>query len=54
MLSTASSPSTNSDVPEKPPPPYPGVGIAHQQHLAHSQNVQMGGNCPFGRFGKFI
>ena len=41
MLSTASSPSTNSDVPEKPPPPYPGVGIAHQQHLAHSQNVQI-------------
>lgn len=25
--STASSPSTNSDVPDKPPPPYPGRGI---------------------------
>lgn len=24
MLSTASSPSTNSDIPDKPPPPYPG------------------------------
>ncbi|XP_052087631.1 serine/threonine-protein kinase LATS1-like [Mytilus californianus] len=29
MLSTASSPSTNSDVPDKPPPPYPGRHLAH-------------------------
>ncbi|KAH9488777.1 Serine/threonine-protein kinase lats1 [Bulinus truncatus] len=27
VLSTASSPSTNSDIPDKPPPPYPGRGI---------------------------
>lgn len=37
MLSTASSPSTNSDIPDKPPPPYPGPGwgMAHPQHLVH-------------------
>ncbi|KAI8792121.1 Serine/threonine-protein kinase lats1 [Biomphalaria glabrata] len=27
ILSSASSPSTNSDIPEKPPPPYPGRGV---------------------------
>ncbi|CAL1528930.1 unnamed protein product [Lymnaea stagnalis] len=27
VLSTASSPSTNSDIPDKPPPPYPGRGM---------------------------
>ncbi|ELT98411.1 hypothetical protein CAPTEDRAFT_203671, partial [Capitella teleta] len=27
VISTTSTPSTNSDIPDKPPPPYPGLGV---------------------------
>lgn len=50
MLSTASSPSTNSDIPDKPPPPYPGrhltqpvqivTPIAQHQSLGMQNMIQ--------------
>ena len=39
VVSNTSTPSTNSDIPDKPPPPYPGMGAPSQQARCHQQQL---------------
>ena len=39
VISNTSTPSTNSDIPDKPPPPYPGRHAPSQQARCHQQQL---------------